>query len=254
MLRCLCRTGEDGHGCGVGADGCGVYPGFGLLDRVIVDEIAGFEVVGGVEDEVGWGEQLVDIGWYQVGDMWVNGGRGVEERDLTMGGFGLGERLEGVGLVEEYLPLKVGGFDEVTIDEGEGADAGAGEEGGRGSSGGSDAYDGDVRGCESLLAGCSDAGKEDLTGVAIIDLDGDGFGGIGLGLLQRLGHGKGFVRFRGTAFRSIGNTGCDGELTDLAVVFSIKNLKECWLALCWAHCKVELRLFLRDAAVDWPHP
>ena len=41
---------EDVHGGGVGAYGCGVDPGFGLLDGVVVDEVAGFEVVGRVEN------------------------------------------------------------------------------------------------------------------------------------------------------------------------------------------------------------
>jgi hypothetical protein len=72
----------------------------------------------------------VDIGWYQVGDMWVDGGSGVEERDFSTGRLGLRKRLEGVGLVEEYLALEVGGFDEVAVDKGEGADAGTGEKGG----------------------------------------------------------------------------------------------------------------------------
>ena len=141
--------GEDVHGGGVGADGGGVDPGFGLLDGVVVDEVAGFEVVGGVEDEVGGGEEFVDVGGDEVGDVGVDGDGGVEEGDLAAGGFGLGEGFEGVGLVEEDLALEVGGFDEVAVDEGEGADAGAGEEGGGGGSGGSDADDGDVGGGEA---------------------------------------------------------------------------------------------------------
>src|ERR1700761_7226893 len=51
----LRSVGEDVHGSGVSADRCGVDPGFGLLDAVVVEEIAGFEVVGGVEDEMGGG-------------------------------------------------------------------------------------------------------------------------------------------------------------------------------------------------------
>jgi hypothetical protein len=80
-----------------------------------------------------------------------------------------------------------------------------------------------VRGGELLLAGGSDAGKENLTGIAVVAFDGGGVSGIGFVLLQRLGHSKGFVRFRGAAFRSIGNAGCDGEPADLAAIFSIQN-------------------------------
>ena len=45
-------AGEDVHGDGVGTDSCSVDPGFGLLDGVVVEEVTGFEVVSGVEDEV----------------------------------------------------------------------------------------------------------------------------------------------------------------------------------------------------------
>ena len=164
----MAGVGEDVHGGGVGADGGGVDPGFGLLDGVVVDEVAGFEVVGGVEDEVGWGEEFVDVGGDEVGDVGVDGDGGVEEGDLAAGGFGFGEGVAGVGFVEEDLALEVGGFDEVAVDEGEGADAGAGEERGGGGSRGSDADDGDVSGARQLLAGGADAGEEDLAGVAVV--------------------------------------------------------------------------------------
>jgi hypothetical protein len=137
--------GEDVHGGGVGADGRGVDPGLGLLDGVVVEEVAGLEVVGGVEDDVGWGEELVDVGGDQIGDMGKDSDRGVEESDLAAGGFGFGERQESVGLVEEDLALEVGGLDEVTVDEGEGSHTGAGEERGCGGPGGSAADDGYVR-------------------------------------------------------------------------------------------------------------
>jgi hypothetical protein len=117
---------EDVHGGGVGADCCGIDPGFGLLDGVVVDEITGFEVVGGVEDEVGGGEELVDVGGDEVGDVRVDCDRGVEEGDFAAGGFGFGEGFVGIGFVEEDLALEVGKFDEVSIDEGKGADAGTG--------------------------------------------------------------------------------------------------------------------------------
>jgi hypothetical protein len=91
-------------------------------------------------------------------------------------GLGLGERVAGVGLVEQDLALEVGGFDEVAVDEGEGADAGAGEERGGGGSGGSYADDGDVGGAQQMLAFGSDAGEEYLPGVAVVVGDGVGDG------------------------------------------------------------------------------
>jgi hypothetical protein len=87
--------GEDVHGGGVGADGGGVDPGDGLLDGEVVDEVAGLEVVGGVEDDVGgmrWPggvEQLGDVGGDEVGDAGVDGDVGVEAGDVAAGGLGL---------------------------------------------------------------------------------------------------------------------------------------------------------------------
>jgi hypothetical protein len=82
-------------------------------------------------------------------------------------------------------------FDEVAVDKGEGADAGAGEEGGGGGSGGSYADDGDVGGAEQLLAGGTDAGEEDLAGVAVVLGDeggsGSGAGGIWLRAVRDIG-------------------------------------------------------------------
>ena len=139
-----------------------------MLDGVVVEEVTGFEVVGGVEDELGWGKEFMDVGGDEVGNVGMDSDGGVEEGDLAAGGFGLGEGVAGVGLVEEDLTLEVGGLDEVAVDEGEGADAGAGEEGCGCGSGGSDADDGDVSRGEEVLASGSDAGEEDLAGVAVV--------------------------------------------------------------------------------------
>jgi len=163
---------KDVHGGGVGTDGRGVDPGFGLLDAVVVEEVAGLEVVGGVEDQMGGGEELVDVCGDEVGDVGVDSDVGVEEGDLAASGFGLGKGFACVCLVEEDLTLEVGGLDEVAINEGEGTDAGAGQEGGSGGSSGPDANDGDVGGGEELLAGGSDAWEENLPGVAFLAGDG----------------------------------------------------------------------------------
>lgn len=89
-----------------------------MLDGVVVDEVAGFEVVGGVEDDLGWGEEFVDVGRDKIGDVGVDVDGGVEEGDFAACGLGFWEGLEGVSLVEEYLALEVGGLDEVSVDEG----------------------------------------------------------------------------------------------------------------------------------------
>ena len=84
-------------------------------------------------------------------------------------------------------------------------------------------------GGESLLAYGSNAGEEDLAGVTVVATDGGGVDGGGAGLLQRLGHGGGFVRIEDAAFRSIGNAGCGWEPADLALVFGIQNSSDAGL-------------------------
>ena len=110
----------------------------------------------------------MNVGWDEVCDLRVDGYGGVEQSDLQAGGFGFGKAFPGVGLVKQDLTLEVGGFDEVSVDEGEGADASAGEQGGSGGSGGSNPDDGYVGGGEELLTGVADAGKENLAGVTIL--------------------------------------------------------------------------------------
>ncbi len=163
---------QDVHGGGVGANGCGIDPGDGVLDGEVVEEVAGFEVIGGVEDEVGAGKQVVDVCGDEVGDMGQDVDVAVEELDLAACGFGFGEGVEGVLLVKEDLALEVGGFDEVAVDERKGPDAGAGEQRGRGCAGGADADDGDPAGGEAFLTGATDSREEDLPGVAIGGVDG----------------------------------------------------------------------------------
>jgi len=63
---------------------------------------------------------------------------------VAAGGFGFGEGVAGVGLIEEDLALEVGRLDEVAVDEGERANAGAGEQRCGGRAGRSAADDGDV--------------------------------------------------------------------------------------------------------------
>ena len=167
--------GEDVHGGGVGAYGGGVDPGAVVADAEVVDEVAGFEVVGAVEDEVG-GEEGGGVGWDEVGDGCVDADAGVDAGEVAAGGFGLGEGGAGIVFVEEHLALEVGGLDEVAVDEGEVADAGAGQQAGGGGSGGTDADDGDVGAGEEVLAGLADGGEEDLAGVAVGVGDGSGDG------------------------------------------------------------------------------
>ncbi len=100
VLRRLGSNGQDGHGGGIGPEGGGVDPGFALFDGEVVEQVAGFEVVGAVEQQVGAGEQGVDVGGDEVRDHWLDVNGGVEGGDLAAGGFGLGQGFAGVGFIE----------------------------------------------------------------------------------------------------------------------------------------------------------
>jgi len=119
------RFGEDVHGGGVSAYGGGVDPGACVADAEVVDEVAGFEVVGAVEDDVGV-EEVGGVLGDEVGDVRVEVDAGVDAGEVAAGGFGLGKGGACVVFVEEHLALEVGGLDEIAVDEGEVSDAGAG--------------------------------------------------------------------------------------------------------------------------------
>jgi len=160
--RGIRRARQDVHGCGVGSDGSGIDPGLGLLNGVVVEQIAGLKVVGGIEDEVGGPKEIGDVGGNKIGDVGVDGDTGIEEGDLAPRRLCLGEGFERVGLVEENLALKIGRLDKVAVDKGESADTSAGEQRGRGGSRSADADDGDMSRAEPLLAENSNARKESL--------------------------------------------------------------------------------------------
>ena len=93
------------------------------------------------------GEEVGDVGGNKVGDLGVDLDAVVEAGDVPPGGLGFGQGGEGVFFVEQHLALQIGGLDEVTIDQGESADASAGEEAGGGGSGCSNSNDGCVQRC-----------------------------------------------------------------------------------------------------------
>jgi hypothetical protein len=165
--------GEDVHGGGVGPDGCGVDPGTGVADAEVVDEVAGFEVVGAVEDNVG-GEEIGGVVGDEVGDVRGDLDAGVDAGEVAAGGFGFGESGAGVVFVEEHLALQVGRLDEIAIDEGEVADARARKKPCGGRAGCAYTNDGDVRMAKELLSSFTDAREEDLTGVTLAVRDGEG--------------------------------------------------------------------------------
>lgn len=161
------EPGKDGHAGGVGTYGGGVDPRLGLFHGVVVDEVAGFKIVGAVKEEVGGAKKGVNVGGNEISDHSLNFDGRVEGCYFTACGLCLGQGGKGVGFVEEDLALKVGELDEVTINEDEVANAGAGQQGCGGRSSGSYADNGHVSLAEEVLTGGGNPGKEDLAGVAV---------------------------------------------------------------------------------------
>ena len=133
-----------------------------LFNGVVVDEVAGLEIVGGVEDQRGIGEQGMDVVGYEIGDVGVDLDVAVEACDLSPCGLCLRSGGGGIGLVKENLTLQVALLDEIAVDEDEGADTGSGKQCGRGRAGGTAADDGDCGAGEALLSFLTDGRKEDL--------------------------------------------------------------------------------------------
>ena len=141
-----------------------MYKRQSLLDGEVVDEVAGLEVVGGVQNNIDRGdvdcgrvgaggcEQLGDIAGDKVGDVRMDGDARVEAGDVAARGFGFGQSFARVGLVEEDLALQVRGLDEVAVDEGECANPRAREQRCRGRTSGAAANDGDMGRGQPLLA------------------------------------------------------------------------------------------------------
>ena len=109
----------------VAADEAAVDPRLVQLHGHVVDQVTHLEVVGAVEDQIGVLGQFEDVGPIDVGDDRLDVNRRVDGREFSRGGLGLGQVLGDVLLVEEHLPLQVGRFDEVAIDDADMADAGA---------------------------------------------------------------------------------------------------------------------------------
>ena len=114
------------------------------------------------------GEQLLDVGGREVGDLGLDDDVAVEGGDLAGGGDGLGQRLGGVGFVEQGLALQVAGLDVVAVDDAQGADAGARQQAGSGRAGGAAAHNGNPGRPQALLSFGADAVEQHLPRVAFL--------------------------------------------------------------------------------------
>lgn len=117
--------GEDGHDEPVGADGGAVNPGDGFAEGEVVEEEAGFEIIGGVEDAGDIAEEFPGGGGGKISDDGLDGDFGVDEGEAAGGGDGFREGVAGIGFVKEPLALEVVEFDVVAVDDAEEADTGA---------------------------------------------------------------------------------------------------------------------------------
>ena len=77
------------HRGGVGTNSSRVDPRLALLDRVIVNQIARFKVVGGIEDEIGGCQQFSNVGRNKIGNVCLYVDAGVELCDLAASGLSL---------------------------------------------------------------------------------------------------------------------------------------------------------------------
>ena len=155
-------TGEDVQGDSVAGHGGGVDPGTLLAHGVVVEQVAGFKVVGAVEDEIGVFQKILAVIRRKVFDVGLDGDGGVDLLQLAVGGDGLGQRLGGIALVEQDLALQVAGLDVVAVDDADVAHAGAHQQRTEDRAGGSAADDDDARIRQFALALRADAGKEKL--------------------------------------------------------------------------------------------
>jgi len=135
-------AGTNGHGQAVTCDAGGVDPRAAGFHGNIVDQEASFEIVSAVEEQIDSTEKRFRVARGEIGDDTFDGNGGIDGAELALGGDGLGEDVEGVGLIEERLPLQVGGLNEIAIDDFEVADAGANKKIGGGSADGAAADDG----------------------------------------------------------------------------------------------------------------
>lgn len=162
----------DGHGDAIAANGSGIDPRTIVLYGKIVDEKASFEIIRAIENQIVAGKKVGGVFGSEVGDDAFERNRGVYGAKLLFGGDGFGERFARVEFIEERLALKIGRFDEITIENAKATDSSAGEKSGSRSANCSTAYDNGARHSEAGLTGFADALKQNLAGIAVKGIQG----------------------------------------------------------------------------------
>ena len=93
-----------------------VHVGNAVLYRAVIGQVARFEVIQAVNQDVRALGVTLDVGVVQVID---NGGHfhlGIAAGDLALGGLGLGNRIGHILLIEQHLALQVGELDKIAVD------------------------------------------------------------------------------------------------------------------------------------------
>ena len=154
-----------------------------MLDAQVVEQEAGLEVVGAIQDDIGAAELLAEqqplgVGGAEIGHQRTDADVGVDLGQPGLGGFGLGQTGLGVGGVEEDLTLEIARFDQVAVEDGQAADPRTAQLVGDDAAQRAAADDGGVGGQQAALAVGPDAGQDGLAGV--------------LGQVGEGGRGRGF--------------------------------------------------------------
>ena len=131
----------------------------------VVDEVAGGEVVGAVEDEVVAGKELQGVGGVEPDVVQPDVHQRVQGRDGVAGGLDLGPAH--VRHAVDHLALQVAQVHVVVVDDAQGAHAGGGqvEQGRRAEAAGADHQDLGV--LEAALADRADLRNDQVPGVAL---------------------------------------------------------------------------------------
>ena len=100
-------------------DHTSIYQRDSVLDREVVQQIPGFEIVGAVEDDGGLSrpeQQLLRIVGVDVRNVRKHLDRRIDSPDTIACGDRLGLAHDRVFLLKEHLPLQVAPFDDVAIE------------------------------------------------------------------------------------------------------------------------------------------
>ena len=138
-----------------------------MADGVIVDQVAGFEIVGAVENQVHAVQQFLGVGGIEIGDNPGYANSGIDARQTPLGRNGFGHRIGGVGFFEKELPLQVAWLDVIAVDDREAAHAGPRQRHGLQAAEGAASGHHGVRGQQALLSRLADPGKQNLARISL---------------------------------------------------------------------------------------